>query len=612
MCAFRCLASLLLLVPVVKAARPGLEILRQEALVAKSNFWKDPCAELGAKRKRKLSRIFKKGTLCQCQEDFFTNVQCDRPLVKDFILRETPSKCRCEENPCKKFHAKMLNGYEQCKCHKGLSTSNHCEKPLAKLFSLSARMPAECRCDQTDPCEKFGAEAAGADRATGEVLCLCPEKFAAVASTKCSRPGQRVFSAVGNVLGCHCKQAGIYAKSVKSPVETAALAFCEAAAKMKEPLPSKVPPASKCKQQLSHGTTNGGFGRLAVLLQQAPKTAAWHLTRVCHDECEELVNETKEQLKWILRDITPGARPVGETCAARVVKKVEAEVFGCCGRSCGWNGRGCISWPFFDEQQKADWLAECCTEYNVLKNSSREEMCNSVLSTHDADLASKNDLSQEGKDVAAAYLGQDFQLLWTQKGVDSEMGRNYTWLQPKPEAGKEVTDQLLQLQPNIRKKALNEGWFKEKKMESASLMQMRDTGASCDPKVMETCTGDMQKWRTRACAKQQGWQYTHVKKTCRMMTKNKRMAKSPYECLEKTQYGDVGTIRHFLFQYKKVDLSDAAAGQHPIWCYAAAEKTPCNQKPRSLQQAQEMEFDRIWFWIDASSAADAKTAFGNV
>eukprot|EP00913_Durusdinium_trenchii_P025433 g23877.t1 len=257
----------------------------------------------------------------------------------------------------------MLNGYEQCKCHKGLSTSNHCEKPLAKLFSLSARMPAECRCDQTDPCEKFGAEAAGADRATGEVLCLCPEKFAAVASTKCSRPGQRVFSAVGNVLGCHCKQAGIYAKSVKSPVETAALAFCEAAAKMKEPLPSK-----------------------------------------------------------------------------------------------------------------ADWLAECCTEYNVLKNSSREEMCNSVLSTHDADLASKNDLSQEGKDVAAAYLGQDFQLLWTQKGVDSEMGRNYTWLQPKPEAGKEVTDQLLQLQPNIRKKALNEGWFKEKKMESASLMQMRDTG----------------------------------------------------------------------------------------------------------------------------------------
>ena len=51
-------------------------------------------------------------------------------------------------------------------------------------------------------------------------------------------------------------------------------------------------------------------------------------------------------------------------------------------------------------------------------------MCNSVLNKHDADLASKDDLSQEGKDVAAAYVGQDLQLLWTQKGVDPGCGQS--------------------------------------------------------------------------------------------------------------------------------------------------------------------------------------------
>ncbi|CAK9060344.1 unnamed protein product [Durusdinium trenchii] len=98
MCAFRCLASLLSLL-VVKAARPRLELVSQEAFVAElesdqSNFWKDPCAELGAKRKRKLSRIFKKDTLCQCQEGLFTNAHCEKSLVDEFILTETPSKCR--------------------------------------------------------------------------------------------------------------------------------------------------------------------------------------------------------------------------------------------------------------------------------------------------------------------------------------------------------------------------------------------------------------------------------------------------------------------------------------------------------------------------------------
>ena len=240
----------------------------------------------------------------------------------------------------------------------------------------------------------------------------------------------------------------------------------------------------------------------------------------------------------------------------------------------------------------------------VLKNSSRERMCNSVLSKHDADLASKDDLSQEGKDVAAAYVGQDLQLLWTQKGVDSELGRNYSWLQPKPEAGEEVTEQLLQLQPNIRKKALQEGWFEERELERASFMQIWQTGGSCDPEEMKRCTDDMKQWRTSVCAKQEGWRHTRMGKSfeCKEMqaTKNRKMARSPQECFD-ADYG-VGTeaIRYYVFHYNKGNR------EQPISCYAETEERSCTLKEKRALFTEATEFDRIWFWIDAKSTA--KTA----
>ena len=241
----------------------------------------------------------------------------------------------------------------------------------------------------------------------------------------------------------------------------------------------------------------------------------------------------------------------------------------------------------------------------VLKNSSREEMCNSVLKKHDADLVSKNDLSQEGKDVAAAYVGQDLQLLWTQKGVDSEMGRNYTWLQPKPEAGEEVTEQLLQLQPNIRKKALQEDWFKERKLERASLIQMQDTPTSCIPKEMETCTDDMLELRISVCAKQEGWLYSHVPKkmSCKKMIDTKKMAKSPYECFNEVEYGTVGTIKHYAFHYNK------ANAEQPITCYAQPDKSTCNLRtpPELVQKDTVIKFDSVWLWVDAPVKAKTST-----
>ena len=59
------------------------------------------------------------------------------------------------------------------------------------------------------------------------------------------------------------------------------------------------------------------------------------LQHVCRDECEQIVDETLENIWKMTDDVWKDATPFEETCADRVVRKVEAEMLGCCGRSCG-------------------------------------------------------------------------------------------------------------------------------------------------------------------------------------------------------------------------------------------------------------------------------------
>ena len=110
---------------------------------------------------------------------------------------------------------------------------------------------------------------------------------------------------------------------------------------------------------------------------------AWKvsLKNVCKDECIELVKEIKEESWKISKDIYGTEKPTSyeEACAKRVVQKVEAEILGCCAEKCGWNGRACMYWPFLNSTEKGQWEAECCTEFNILKNSSRATMCDSTL-----------------------------------------------------------------------------------------------------------------------------------------------------------------------------------------------------------------------------------------
>ena len=68
---------------------------------------------------------------------------------------------------------------------------------------------------------------------------------------------------------------------------------------------------------------------------------AWE--KVCYDECEDLLNELRETMETVVK--TGGLRKNSwsEICVEHVVKKVESHLLGCCGRSCGWNGRTCAS-----------------------------------------------------------------------------------------------------------------------------------------------------------------------------------------------------------------------------------------------------------------------------
>ena len=145
-------------------------------------------------------------------------------------------------------------------------------------------------------------------------------------------------------------------------------------------------------------------------LQKVDATeTAWKvsLKNVCKDECIELVKEMKEEGKKILYDVDIDENPpfYEEVCAKRVVQKVEAEILGCCAESCGWNGRACMLWPFLNSTEKGQWEAECCTEFNILKNSSRATMCDATLTGNE-----NNEVIRDGQPNSKKereMIGQD-------------------------------------------------------------------------------------------------------------------------------------------------------------------------------------------------------------
>ena len=87
------------------------------------------------------------------------------------------------------------------------------------------------------------------------------------------------------------------------------------------------------------------------------------------------------------------------------------------------------------------------------------------------------------------------------------------------------------------------------------------------------------------------------------MRKTMKPATSPHKCFE-AKYDTVGTnnIKYYAFHYDKEDT------ENPIKCYAWSGETSCMSKTPLAEATEGTVFDRIWFWIDASSSESAKSA----
>mmetsp|Transcript_8681 Transcript_8681/g.20654 ORF Transcript_8681/g.20654 Transcript_8681/m.20654 type:complete len:480 (-) Transcript_8681:48-1487(-) len=115
-----------------------------------------------------------------------------------------------------------------------------------------------------------------------------------------------------------------------------------------------------------------------ILGHQTHKSWMDLLKTVCKDECHQLLHVMRQSSYFVVDKVAKYGNSLPKECAEKVVRKVEAEVFGCCAKSCGWDGQTCRNWPFMDASEQVGWNGRCCFEDTILKGSTRERLCNSV------------------------------------------------------------------------------------------------------------------------------------------------------------------------------------------------------------------------------------------
>ena len=408
-------------------------------------------------------------------------------------------------------------------------------------------------------CEEFGAKR----DVKWKSLCKCPRHRPKI--TKECGGSRYSFRPSQASPGCRCvTHAELMEGLARLPVSASALRFCEALVQhgfshggfpstvmedaLKKTSPEicqhalvgtitpkeakKAPWAQEASELSKEGSgedanQDGGYGRMQPVKEDAKGPAEkelWEhaLAHVCKDECEDLLHMMKEEAGHLLEDVYSKYIPVAQTCAERVVKQVEAEVLGCCARSCGFDGHTCLLWPFFSPKEKVEWDVECCGEMSVLKNSSRERMCNSVLPGRLAKEASKYDREEEdGTDVGKVLIGQNSSLFWTKKGAQQAIrgikfrlpkkstkkagshrfinkllhpfGKSVLIKEEEALADSKVTMDFLLKHPNVGEEFLRRGFFREEPLskmmdESTSIMQMNVHDGTCDfGKFKEQC-----------------------------------------------------------------------------------------------------------------------------
>ena len=490
-------------------------------LETEASLWgKDPCEKFGAKKKS-----WWQSNICHCPEELPLPRKCEGRFGRTFDLKETiefGSNCHCEEDPCAEFGAKVQNHSEDwCQCPKELPLPRNCEgRSKGRTFDLKETIEegSNCHCEE-DPCAQFGAKVDHEDD------CICP-KDRPVATKECQGGASYFFRLSKATSTCQCETwvKALERLSGKFPVAASALRFCEALAEhgysesfhiernmkltLKKTSPEicqhalvgtitpteakRAPWAEKASELSRKGSDEDededrAYGRMRSVKESATTSAEkalWEhaLSQVCKDECEDLLHMMKEEAQHLAEDVRKNNVPFAQACAQHVVQQVEAEVLGCCGQSCGFDGRRCLLWPFFSPKEKVEWEVECCSEMNVLKDSSREFMCNSVLPDRLAKEASQYDLEeQSGTDVGKVLIGQNTSLFWTEKGAqESALGK-----EAKAHGGEKVNMEFLLEHKDVGEEYLRLGYFKEEPItkmldESTSLMEVSSQDETCD------------------------------------------------------------------------------------------------------------------------------------
>ena len=374
-----------------------------------------------------------------------------------------------------------------------------------------------------DPCEKYGAKR----DEDYEGACKCP-KDRPKATNECG--GGDFFSLSKASKGCRCLTIAEFAERLaRLPVAASALRFCEALVEhgaaqprggmdaifsaLKKTSPEicqhalvgtinkteaeEAPWAEEASKISRKGGDEDGdedeeYGRMRAVKEDATtptEKALWEhaLAQVCKDECEDLLDMMEEEAFLLAMDVGYKHIPYAQSCAKRVVQHVEAEILGCCARSCGFNGRTCLLWPFFSPKEKVEWDVECCGEMSVLKNSSRERMCNSVLPDRLAKKASRYDLEEQNRtDVGKVLIGQNTSLVWTREGIKFQFPKeDEEEAESTPREGDKVSMDFLLEHQKVGEEYLRLGYFREKPVskmldESTSLMEVSSQDSTCD------------------------------------------------------------------------------------------------------------------------------------
>ena len=398
-------------------------------------------------------------------------------------------------------------------------------------------------------CEAFGAES----DVKQKDWCNCPDDRPAK-TKECRSDAIRSFSPSKASRGCRCTTKADFIERMTIPVSASALRFCSALAEHSyrsqseyywllrktlnktspeicqhalvgtiTPKEAEEAPWAEKASELSQKNQKGndedgdedqGYGRMQPVKEDATKPeekALWEhaLARVCKDECEDLLKMMYKEALKIAVYVGHYQLPFGQVCADYVVQHVEAEVLGCCARTCGFNGRTCLLWPFLSSEEKVEWEVECCGEMSVLKNSSRERMCNSVLSDRLAKQASQYDLEEEGgADVGKVIIGQNASLVWTREGIKFQFPKKSKArrfiskvlnfgkkkkAESTPREGDKVSMEFLIQHQKVGEEFLRLGYFREEPIskmldEATSVMQMSSQDDTCNfGKFKEQC-----------------------------------------------------------------------------------------------------------------------------